>query len=174
MTTNKPTWKKKYRIGSPQSSWDSGCYCHVNDTNCHATLLEIASQRQFFVTYGVSWAIPVLRSPVSAIHACVQLHIGDASYFSFWRTLSYLWRDLFSLARLFFASATLFFAGATFFFVRATFFSLARLFFACATFSCWRDFFLWPNFFRWHGTLSKVIKVYHDTNLNFVHDNCHV
>ena len=142
-----PAWKKKYRIGSPQSSWDSGCYCHVNDTNCHATLLEIASQRQFFVTYGVSWAIPVLRSPVSAIHACVQLHIGDASYFSFWRTLSYLWRDLFSLARLFFASATLFFAGATFFFVRAPFFpwrdffSLARLFLVGAT------FFSGPTFF---------------------------
>jgi len=65
-----------------------------------------------------------LRSPVSAIDARVQLHIG-ATFF--------LWHDFFFLARLFFSGAT--------FFLWCDFFFLARLFFSGATFFFWRDFF---------------------------------
>ena len=39
-----------------------------------------------------------------------------------------------------------------------------------ATFFCLARLFLWPNFCS-VGTLSKVIKVYRNANLNFVHDN---
>ena len=84
-----------------------------------------------------------LRSPVSAIHACVLLHIGDAHFLNLGATFL-------SLARLFFLS------GATFFRWR-DFFPLARLFLLWrdffsfgATLFFWRDFFLFgATFFRW-------------------------
>ena len=80
-----------------------------------------------------------LRSPVSAIHACVQLHTGDVSFFSFWQTLSYLWRDFFLSGATLFCLARLFFAGATSFYRR-------DFFFTGATFFCWRDFFFAVTF----------------------------
>ena len=75
---------------------------------------------------------PFLRSPVSAIHPCVQLDTGDVSWFSFWRTLSYLWRHFFCPARLFFAGVTFFCLARLF--CWHNFFSLVQLFFAGATF----------------------------------------
>ena len=106
----------------------------------------------------------LVRSPVSAIHARVQHHIGNvffcvygehfltlgATFFSSRDFFSaaqlflsgatfFLWRDFFSPARLFFAGATLFslarlFLSGATFFRRRDFFSPARLFFAGATF----------------------------------------
>ena len=100
-----------------------------------------------------------LRSPVSAIHECVQLHTGDVSFFhscehflTFGATFFlwsdfFLWREFFSLARLFFLWHD-FFSPARLFLSGATFFSLARLFFSGATFfSLARLFFSGANFF---------------------------
>ena len=91
-----------------------------------------------------------LRSPVSAIHACVLLHIGDAHFLIFFITSA----TFFCLARLFFVGAT-FSSLARLFFVGATFSSLARLFFVWRDFFFWRDFFLFgATFFRWRDFFS--------------------
>ena len=96
--------------------------------------------------------ITILRSPVSAIHARVQHHIGNVffcvygeHFLTFGATFS-LWRDFFFLARLFLSGATFFlwrdfFLLARLFFPGATLFSLARLFLSGATFFRRRDFF---------------------------------
>ena len=93
-----------------------------------------------------------LRSPVSAIHARVQHHIGNVffcvygeHFLTLGATFS-LWRDFFLPARLFFPRATFsqrrdFFSLARLFFAGATLFSLARLFLSGATFFRRRDFF---------------------------------
>ena len=60
--------------------------------------------------------------------------------------------------------ARLFFVWRDFSLSGATFFCLARLFFSGATF-----FYLARLFSV--GTLSKVINLYRNANLNFVHDN---
>jgi len=74
----------------------------------------------------------LVRSPVSAIHARVQLHIGDVAFFLYGDHFLTFGATFILLARLFFAGATFFFAGETFFsgatfFFRRDFFSLALL-----------------------------------------------
>ena len=127
---------------------------------CNSNLLLVSEQQQFSCTksgkvkipgrlsykhqavsyfklhfvFSVHLKVSYVRSPVSAIHECIQLHTGDVSFFHSCEhfnflplaRLFFLWRDFFSLARLFF--------------LWRDFFSLARIFFR------WRDFFLWLNF----------------------------
>ena len=69
-----------------------------------------------------------IRSPVGAIHVCVQHYILAHTFLPSARLFCFFcWRDFFLLGRLFLA--------------KATFFLLARLFFAGASFFWWRDFF---------------------------------
>ena len=126
---------------------------------CNSNLLLVSEQQQFSCTksgkvkipgrlsykhqavsyfklhfvFSVHLKVSYVRSPVSAIHECIQLHTGDVSFFHSCEHFNFL-----PLARLFFLWSD-FFSGATFF-------SLARLFFSGATFFRWRDFFLWLNF----------------------------
>ena len=125
---------------------------YVINVALHCTLKGVFVWENPNPDFRIQKRIMNLRSPVSAIHARVQHHIGNVFFCVYGEhfltpgaTFS-LWRDFFLPARLFFPRATFsqrrdFFSLARLFFAGATLFSLARLFLSGATFFRRRDFF---------------------------------